>query len=292
MTKLECALEIAAILGEGPLWRAAEKRLYWLDLFAPAIHRFDPATGRDERLAAELGAAIGGMVFDRDGRWVVADREGIHRIDPKQGKRQKLAAPPELKPGMTFNDAKCDRRGRLWTGTGDVGWVKPVGALYMLDGTGKLATLDRPIACSNGPAFSPDGSRAYYTDGNARHIVTYDIDPATGAVGPRRPFFTFAGETEGPDGMTVDADGCLWVALWGDGHVAQLTPKGKLERKLKVPAPQPTSVAFAGDRLDKMYITSARVNLTDPQLREAPLSGSIFVVEPGARGLAEPDFIG
>lgn len=292
MSKVDCALRIAAILGEGPLWRASEKKLYWLDLFAPAVHRFDPATGRNEKLEAELGAAIGGMVFDRAGNWVIVDREGVHRIDPKQGKRKRLAASPELKSGMTFNDAKCDRRGRLWTGSGDVDWVKPVGEFYMMDGAGKLTSLDKPIACSNGPAFSPDGSRAYYTDGNARHIVVYDIDRSTGAVGGRRPFYSFQNETEGPDGMTVDADGCLWVALWGDGHIAQLTPNGKLERKLKVPVPQPTSVGFGGDRLEKMYITSARVGLGDQQLRDAPLSGSIFVAEVGAKGLPEPDFIG
>jgi sugar lactone lactonase YvrE len=292
MSKVECALQIEAILGEGPLWRPSEKKLYWLDLFAPAIHRFDPASGRDENLKAELGAAIGGMVFDRAGNWIVVDREGIHRIDPKQGKRRKLAAPPELKAGMTFNDAKCDRRGRLWTGTGDVDWVKPVGELYMLDGSGKLVSLDKPIACSNGPAFSPDGTRAYYTDGNARHVIVYDIDKSTGAVGGRRPFYTFPGETEGPDGMTVDADGCLWVALWGDGHVAQLTPKGKLERKLKVPVPQPTSVGFAGEGLGRMFITSARVGLGDQQLKDAPLSGSIFVADVGTKGLPEPDFAG
>jgi len=292
MSKVDCVLKIEATLGEGPLWRAADQRLYWLDLFAPAIHRFDPRSGRNERLKAELGAAIGGMVFDRSGGWIVVDREGIHRIDPKDGRRRKLAVPRELKAGMTFNDAKCDRRGRLWSGTGDIDWVKPVGELYLLDGSGKLQSLDKPIACSNGPAFSPDGTRAYYTDGNARHVVTYDIDKATGAVGPRRLFHAFAGETEGPDGMTVDADGCLWVALWGDGHVAQLRPDGKLERKLKVPVPQPTSVGFGGDGLDKMYITSARVGLSDHQLTEAPLSGSIFVAEVGAKGLPEPDYAG
>ncbi len=292
MAKVECVLDAKATLGEGPLWRGSQKRLYWLDLFGPAVHRFDPATGKDEVLKAELGAAVGGMVFDRAGRWVVVDREGIHRVDPAEGRRRPLAGQEAVGPGLTFNDAKCDRQGRLWTGTGDIDWVKPVGAFYRLDAAGRLDQVAKPVACSNGPAFSPDGKRGYYTDGNARHVLTFDIDPATGEAGPHRPFHVFQGETEGPDGMTVDASGCVWVALWGDGHVAQLAPGGKLERKVKIPVPQPTSVSVGGENMDLLFVTSARVGLTDDQLREAPLSGSLFAVRTGGRGIPETDFAG
>jgi sugar lactone lactonase YvrE len=290
MDHVERALDFHSVLGEGPLWRDAERRLYWLDLRGPAIYRFDPVSGRNEALNADLPAGLGGMAFDGKGRWILVDDAGIHRIDPKSGRRTALANPEAGRSENIFNDAKVDRRGRLWTGSCNRDWVTPTASFYMLDRSGRVSIIDRSIGCANGPAFSPDGRRAYWTDSPSREIYGYDIDPETGDVGPRRRFHKFDPGPEQPDGMTVDADGCLWVALWDGWCVAQIRPDGKLERRVKVPVPQPTSVGFGGEGLAQLYITTASLGLSDEQLRAAPLSGHLLVADVGQKGIAEPEF--
>jgi sugar lactone lactonase YvrE len=290
MDHVERAVDFHSVLGEGPLWRDAERRLYWLDLRGPAIHRFDPVSGCNETLNADLPAGLGGMVFDGKGRWILVDDAGIHRIDPTSGQRTVLANPEAGRSENIFNDAKVDRRGRLWTGSCNRDWVTPTASFYMLDRSGRVSIIDRSIGCANGPAFSPDGRRAYWTDSPSREIYCYEIDPETGDVGPRRRFHKFEAGLEQPDGMTVDADGCLWVALWDGWCVAQIRPDGKLERRVKVPVPQPTSVGFGGEGLAQLYITTASLGLSDEQLRAAPLSGHLLVADVGQKGIAEPDF--
>jgi sugar lactone lactonase YvrE len=292
MDHVERALDLRSVLGEGPLWRDAERRLYWLDLRGPAIYRFDPVGGRNEKLSVDLSSGLGGMVFDAKGRWILVDDDGIHRVDPQSGRRTGLANPEEGHSENIFNDAKVDRQGRLWTGSCNRDWVTPTASYYMLDRTGKVSVLDRSIGCANGPAFSPDGTRAYWTDSPSREIYCYEIDPGNGAVGPRRSFHKFDDGSEQPDGMTVDADGCLWVALWDGWCVAQIRPDGKLERRVEVPVPQPTSVGFGGEGLTQLYITTASLGLSDEQLQAAPLSGHLLVADVGQKGIAEPDFAG
>jgi sugar lactone lactonase YvrE len=292
MERIERAADLRTVLGEGPLWRGSEQRLYWLDLRGPNIFRFDPVTGRNETLRAALPSGLGGLVFDRQGRWIVVDDAGIHRLDPASGSRTSLGNPEAGRPENSFNDAKVDRSGRLWTGSCNRDWVTPTGSFYMMGTDGEVTVIDRAVACANGPAFSPDGGRAYWTDSPTREIFCYDIDPATGAVGPRRSFHKFGDVPEQPDGMTVDADGCLWVALWDAWCVAQIRPDGRLERRVKLPVPQPSSVAFGGERLDRLFVTTASLGLSEAQLREAPLSGHLLVAEVGARGLPEPDYGG
>ena len=292
MEHVERALDFRSVLGEGPLWREAERKLYWLDLRGPSIFRFDPASGRNETLKASLPTGLGGMVFDRQGRWIVVDDSGLHRLDPKTGQRTDMINPEAGRPENSFNDAKVDRRGRLWTGSCNQDWVTPTGSFYMLDQAGTLSVIDRKIGCANGPAFSPDGRRAYWTDSPAREIYCYDIDPASGAVGPRQSFHKFGAVPEQPDGMTVDADGYLWVSLWDGWCVAQIRPDGKLERRVKVPVPQPSAVGFGGEGMKQLFITTASLGLTDEQLRASPLSGHLLVADVGQRGIAEPDYGG
>lgn len=292
MERIERAAEIRAVLGEGPLWRDSERRLYWLDLRGPSIFRFDPVTGRNETLRAPLPSGLGGLVFDRQGRWIIVDDAGIHRFDPADGSRTPLGNPEAGHPENGFNDAKVDRRGRLWTGSCNRDWVTPTGGFYLMDTDGEVTVVDRAVACANGPAFSPDGRRAYWTDSPTREIFCYDIDPATGDVGPRRSFYRFGDVPEQPDGMTVDADGCLWVALWDAWCVAQIRPDGRLERRVRLPVPQPSSVAFGGERLDRLFVTTASLGLSEAQLRDAPLSGCLLVAEVGACGLPEPAYGG
>jgi sugar lactone lactonase YvrE len=292
MTSVQCVLEMRSILGESPMWHAAERRLYWLDLQKPAVYRFDPSTGRNEPVKAELGRYVGGLVFRADGGLIVDKEDGLHAIDGATGRLTPIADPEPDQPGNWFNDAKVDRRGRIWAGTGDRGETAPTGSLYVFDPDHSWRAVDDNIICSNGPAFSLDGRTAYFSDSYIQQVVRYEIDPATGKVGPRQPFAHIAEAGVFPDGMTVDADGGLWVALWDGWCVRRYTADGKTDREVKLPVPRPTAMAFGGDGYRQLYITTASTGLSEAQLAEAPLSGSLFVCEPGVAGVAEPAYAG
>lgn len=292
MTKVRCALEMRSILGESPMWHEAEQCLYWLDLQRPAIYRFDPASGRNEQVKAELGSYVGGLVFRADGSLVVDKEDGIHAVDRASGRLTPLADPEPDKPGNWFNDAKVDRRGRLWAGTGDRKETAASGSLYVFDRDRSWRAVDANIICSNGPAFSPDGRTAYFSDSYVQQVVRYAVDPKTGAVGPRQPFVTVTDANVFPDGMTVDADGGVWVAHWDGWRIVRYTPDGQVERVVTLPVPRPTAMAFGGRDHRTLYITTASTGLSAAQLAEAPLSGSLFVCEPGMAGLAEPAYAG
>jgi len=292
MTDVRCALELRSILGESPMWHETEQCLYWLDLQRPAIYRFDPASGRNEQVKAALGSYVGGLVFRADGGLVVDKEDGIHAVDRASGRLLPLADPEPDKPGNWFNDAKVDRRGRLWAGTGDRKEAAASGSLYVFDRDLSWRAVDANIICSNGPAFSPDGRTAYFSDSYVQQVVRYAIDPRTGAVGPRQPFVTVTDANVFPDGMTVDADGGVWVAHWDGWRIVRYTPDGQVERVVTLPVPRPTAMAFGGSDRRSLYVTTASTGLSDAQLAEAPLSGSLFVCEPGMAGLAEPAFAG
>ena len=288
-----CVLEIRSDLGEGPVWQAGEKRLYWLDLAKPGIYRFDPASGRNEQLRADIGTYVGGLVFRQRGGWIVVREDGISAVDPVSGRRQVLLHPEADLPGNWFNDCKCDRLGRLWTGSADRKEKDPTGNLYVIDAKLGVRRVDSGIICANGPAFSPDGRTAYFADSFARKIFRYDIDPATGEVGPRSTFVTVPDEAGVPDGMTVDAEGFLVERPVG--RLARDPLCARRPRRPRHPAaryrgrPRRRSAARTWTTL---YITSASNGLSDAQLKEAPLSGSLFACEPGVRGVAEPSFAG
>jgi len=292
MSAIECVLKIRSILGEGPLWDEAEKRLYWLDLRKPAIYRFDPATGKNSKIKASLRGYIGGMVLRAKGGMMAVDQRGIFALDPKTGQMRPFAKPAKDMRQLWFNDAKCDRQGNLWTGVGDRKEAKPIGVFYRVGHKGKVTKVDSKFICPNGPAFSPDGRICYFADSYACKIYRYDIDPATGKVGPRH-LFAAVPEGQGvPDGMTVDAEGGVWSCQWDGWRITRYSPDGRVDRVIDMPVPRPTAVEFGGEDLATLYITSASVDLSREQLKQAPLSGSVFACDPGMRGLVEPRFAG
>jgi sugar lactone lactonase YvrE len=293
MTEVKCLLEKRSILGEGPIWRPRENSLYWLDLKAPAIYCFDVITRQNRQIPAALGKTVGGMVFARNGRMIVSDAEGVHELTPT-GHRNLLMNPEADQVGNSFNDAKCDPKGRLWTGTTDVKEVRASGSLYVIEGQGRtpgrVRRIDSAIVCANGPAFAPDGRRAYFADSVAEEIYIYDVDLDTGLISQRKPFVK--AKNGQPDGMTVDSQGFLWNAMWDGWRIVRYAPSGEIDREIKLPVPRPTSVCFGGPRMDQLFITSASDGLTEQQLAEAPLSGSLFVCEPGVKGLLDAEFNG
>lgn len=287
-----CCLRIDSILGESPVWHPEEGRLYWLDLLRPAFYCFDPRTGRNRQIDAALGNYVGGLALRASGEWVIDNADGVFSVDRASGALHRLADPEPGRPENWFNDAKCDRRGWLWAGTGDRGETQPTGSLYRIAPDLSSERIDTGIICSNGPAFSPDGRTAYFTDSYARQIYAYDLDPASGAVGPRRLFAEVPEPDVYPDGMTVDSEGFLWNAQWGGARVVRYAPDGRVDRVLEIPAPQVTSCAFGGPDLATLYVTSATRGMSEAELAAAPLSGSLFACRVGVRGLPEPRFAG
>ena len=292
MADVECVLKIRSILGEGALWDEGQNLLYWLDLRRPAIYQFDPATGRNAKVKAKLKGYIGAMVLRRSGGMIALDHRGIFALDPTTGNMRVFAKPIKDMRQVWFNDAKCDRQGNLWSGVADRKEARPLGVFYRFGPRGKATRIDSNFICPNGPAFSPDGRTCYFSDSNANKIYRYDIDLHNGRVGQRRLFAAIPNGDGQPDGLTVDAEGGVWCAQWDGWRVSRFLPDGKLDRVLEIPVPRPTSVAFGGQDLRTLYITSASVDLPRARLKEAPLSGSLFACRPGQRGLVEPRFAG
>ncbi|MGG5889712.1 SMP-30/gluconolactonase/LRE family protein [Falsiroseomonas sp. HC035] len=282
------AVRAEALLGEGPLWH--EDRLHWVDILAPAVHVSDPSTGADAVIPVE--ELVAALAPRRGGGLVAAARSGLRLLDAA-GLGRVLAAPIAEGASLRLNDGKCDRAGRFWVGSLALDSTPDAGALHRIYASGQVRVMQAGLHVANGIGFSPDDARLYLADSGRRRIDVFDFDLAGGTVANRRPFVAFA-EGEGvPDGLTVDAEGGVWVALWDGWRVARYWPDGTLDRAVNLPVPRPTSCAFGGKDLGTLFVTSARVRLSAAELAEAPLSGSVFAIDTGgARGLSEPSFNG
>ncbi|HWA42071.1 MAG TPA: SMP-30/gluconolactonase/LRE family protein [Hypericibacter adhaerens] len=284
-----CVLPAAARLGESALWLAEEQRLYWLDLKAPAIHRFDPATGTDERWELALEIPLGCLLRRADDL-LLAGRRGLYAVD-FDARALRLWFDPNDRPVDTaFNDGKTDRFGHIWLGSSHIEEREPIGKFYRIDRDGAVTVADQGFPCSNGPALSPDGTVLYFADTVGLQVLRYDLDPKTGRLSNRRLFLQFAPEQGQPDGMTVDEEGGLWVCHWGGWGVTRYTPEGQVSARIDLPAPNVTSCAFGDEDLRTLYITSAKDDMSSADAARAPLAGGLFAVRPGQRGLLEPIF--
>jgi len=280
----ELELDAQAGLGEGPHWDGSSKCLYWVDIDNGELHRYDPATRRDD--AIPIGHQVSAVVPCRSGGLLLATRQGICVFDSHTGIRRTIGHPESHLPGNRFNDGKCDASGRFWAGTMDVSGTAGAGSLYRIDTEGRIDRMVQGITCSNGIAWSLDGSTLYYIDTPTRQVVAYDYDMRQGSISGPRMAVDMAGEPGMPDGMTIDAEGMLWVAQWGGWQAARYDPAtGAKLAQVQVPAAKVTSCAFGGDNLDILYITTARTGLNARQLEDQPLAGGLFKVVPGVAGL-------
>ena len=279
-----------AFLGEGPTWMATERRLAFVDILAPAVIIADPADG--SFVAHQTPELVSAVVPRRSGGFLVAAQTGLKAFDPGSGRLAVIAAPEADKPGNRFNDGKCDRRGRFFAGTLAIDTTPGHGSLYRLDADGRSTLIDAGFHISNGLGWSPDDKRFYFTDSGARRIYVYDYDLETGAMAGRRTFVDVPEGVGIPDGLTVDAEGFVWSAHWDGWCVTRYDPDGRVDRVLNLPVPRPTSCCFGGPDFATLYVTSARIRLSARQLAEAPLSGSVFAVQPGVHGLPETAFAG
>ena len=284
---VRCLADVRATLGEGPVWVVSEQALYWVDIPERRVFRWSAAKGLrtialESHVCSLLPRAAGGFIGGGyDGFVAVsADFTVTPLADPE----------PEL-AGNRFNDGKIDRAGRLWAGTMDRAEAQASGALYRLDPDLAWERIDSGYRVTNGPAFSRDGRVMYHTDSALQTIYAFDCDEQ-GRVGERRVHLRF-GQGEGyPDGMTVDAEDCLWVAFWDGWCVRRFAPSGECLETLRVPVQRPTSLAFGGPALDQLFITSAARDLGTEDLAGQPQAGGLFVVRPGVTGIAELPFAG
>jgi sugar lactone lactonase YvrE len=289
---VQCVLKWDAIVGESPHWHPQEQRLYWIDIQGRKVHRFAPESGRNETF--DLPDLVTSLAFRKKGGLLLTLRKELAFFDPDSGKLEILATVEADKPGNRFNDGHVDPQGRFWAGTmGDPAWDQPVGSLYRFDQNQMLTRMCADVICSNGTAWSPDGRTMYYTESFRYAIFAYDFDAATGALANRRTFAEIDRALGAfPDGLCVDAEGCVWSNQVGIGRIVRYDPGGRIERQIEFPVPRAVGCTFGGDDLGTLFVTSARETMTPRQLREAPLSGSVFAVKVNVKGRAATPFDG
>jgi sugar lactone lactonase YvrE len=288
---VELVCDAKAALGEGPVWDYRRGLLYWVDIKAGSIHVYDPPAARDHVIDA--GQEVGCVALRASGGVIFAGRNGFCELDIESGDIAPLLDPERHMPGNRFNDGKVDPRGRLWAGTMSTEGQRNRGSLYCLFPDFSLRTMVTGVSISNGLAWSADHRILYYIDTPTQEVAAFDYDADTGEISGRRAAVRIPPEKGQPDGMTMDAEGMLWVALYGGGAVTRWNPRdGRLLATIEVPAPLVTSCAFAGLRMDELFITTARQHMDAQALSAHPQSGGLFRTRPGARGTHEPLFAG
>jgi sugar lactone lactonase YvrE len=281
-TEAALALDAQAELGEGPLWDPRGGCLYFVDILRGRVHRFDPA--QSQVRSYDVGRMVGAVVLTDGDDVMLAVQDGFARLDTRTGVVRSIAQLGDAPPDLRFNDGKCDPLGRMWAGTMALDERNGVGALYRLDADGRIHRMLGDVTISNGLDWSDDGATMYFIDSPTRTIDVFDFDLTGGNINNRRTFIRIPHGEGVPDGMTLDAEGYVWVALWGGGAVHRYAPDGRCDTVVRVPTRYPTSCAFGGLDLGDLYITTAHVKLTPQERAEQPQAGGVFVVRPGPKG--------
>lgn len=283
MAQAELLLDAKAALGEGPSWDERNGLLYWVDINGNALHTYEVSTKKTSVIP--VGQKIGAVVPRRSGGVLMVLEDGFYAYDFSGQGPVFLGNPAGRKPNTRFNDGKCDVAGRFWAGTMSLNGTANQGALYCLEPDLTIRTIFENVTCSNGLAWSPDNRTMYYIDSPTKKVMAYDYNVQTGEMSNPSVAVEVAEEGAVPDGMTCDEEGMIWVALWGGYGIRRWNPyTGELLLKVDVPAEQSSSCVFAGPELDELYITSARVGISEEKLAQHPLSGGLFLYKSGVKG--------
>ncbi|WP_447894521.1 SMP-30/gluconolactonase/LRE family protein [Vreelandella sp. GE22] len=290
-TSFTTVLPAQALLGECPVWAEDEQALYWVDIEAPALNRFDPATQQNQQWP--MPENIGCFGRRQGGGFIAGLRSGIWLLDSEAQLDHCVARPVEDTSISRFNDGRVDPWGRFWAGTIHEPRDVPAASLFQVDAGLQCRRLAGDIKVSNGVAFSPDRSWAYHSDTPNHVIYRYPLNPETGDIaGPREVFHRFPFGNGRPDGAAVDSEGYYWSALYEGGRVVRLSPAGEIVAEYPLPARCPTMCAFGGPDLKTLYVTSARQGRSAEELERYPESGNLFAMRVDVAGQSEPLFIG
>ncbi len=280
----ELVLDARADLGEGPAWEAHTGSLYWVDIHAGHLHIFDPREKTDRSI--DVGDFLGCAAPRNAGGLVLALHSGFAILDLSTEKLTHLVTPEPYPPGHRFNDGKCDPAGRFLAGSMNDTETTASGTLYSIVPDGTLKTLVRNVRTSNGLTWSPDYRTFYFIDTPTRVVRAYDYDLITGEIANPRSVVSVPSKLGWPDGMTSDAEGMLWVALWGGAKLSRWNPAtGRMLAEIPFPALNVSSCCFGGAELTDIYVTTAREGMNAKQLAKYPLSGGLFRIKTNVCGM-------
>ncbi len=281
--------DVGAQLGEGPVWVARERALWFTDIKKQQVHRFAPASGA--KASWHAPEQVGFVLPARSGGFVAGLQSGLHRFDPESGAFSLIAAVDADIPENRLNDGVVDPAGRLWFGTMHNGEAAPTGCFYRFEQGRVVSSGIEGITITNGPALSPDGRILYVVDTLARTIDACHV-AEDGSVGPPRPFVRIDPADGTPDGPSVDAEGCLWVGLYNGWEARRYSPAGELIGRVRFPVSNITKLAFGGDDLKTVYATTARHLLSAEAIERQPQAGHLFAFRAQVPGLPghEVDF--
>lgn len=265
------------LLGEGPVWDTKTQTLWWVDILEGVVHRYHPDNETFQQI--NLNQTVSSIALRENGGCIVTLKNCFAYLDPQNAQLDPIAFLNEDLPFNRFNDGKCDSMGRFWAGTMNMETpINRTGALYLLDTDRETYTMIADTACSNGLAWDIARSKFYFIDTPTRQVVAYDYEETAGKIHNKKTAVNIPPQDGLPDGMTIDKEGMLWVALWDGWGVARYNPTtGECLTKIRLPVAKVTSCTFGGDDLNDLYITTAKVGLTAEELIHQPLAGCTFI---------------
>jgi sugar lactone lactonase YvrE len=289
LNKATLEYEIKATLGEGAFWNHHTQEFYWVDIEGKSLHIYNPKTKINKSLATPT--RIGTVVPKNSTKAVVALEDGVYIINTQSGDISLLSDIENDKTQNRFNDGKCDPFGRLWVGSMALNQEEYSGNLYMIDEHGKTELKIDSVTISNGIVWDSNHKTMYYIDTPTAKIRAFDYDNRTGSISNERVVVEVNNSVGYPDGMAIDEENMLWVAMWNGNAVVRFDPNtGEILSKIEVPAHNVTSCAFGGKLLDTLYITTASVDMTAEEQAKYPLAGSLFKAVPGVKGVKSAFF--
>jgi sugar lactone lactonase YvrE len=284
---VDIAHDARALLGECPIWDERARRLRWVDIHKGLVHSYLPATGTDQSIA--IGQPVSALGLGVDGGLVLATGDGFQLRGTDAADQFSTIDVEKPITGNRMNDGRVDAAGRFWAGTMASLWeeTKYAGSLYRLEMRDDGPTVTKHVAdvtVANGLDWTLDGRSMYYVDSWTQRVDVFDFDPDTGTLGRRRTFVTISPSEGLPDGLVVDADGGVWVALFGAGVLRRYSASGVIDFEIHLPVSLVTSATFGGADLSDLYITTAKHRLGESERAEQPHAGSLFVCRPGFTG--------
>jgi len=284
-------IDAKAILGEGPCWDELTDTLYWVDIEGKKLHVYETKNNQDHSF--DVGQHIGACVLKETGGLILAMENGLYCFDINRNQLTPIVDPEEGISTNRFNDGKCDSSGRFFAGTMAFDGSKEKGSLYCLHNDLTVTRVLSNVTISNGIAWDDKKGKMYYNDTGVNKVYAFDYDPKTGRLSNQTVAIDVIKEHGGPDGMTIDNEGMLWIAHWGGAKVARWNPdNGDLLYEVKVPASHVTSCTFGGENLDELYITTARTGISEEELLKQPLAGGVFKIKTNVSGAPSYRFKG